>query len=30
MTASLIVDAAVLTEAQMTLPPHTYISFETG
>ncbi|KAL0022602.1 hypothetical protein WJX77_008270 [Trebouxia sp. C0004] len=30
MTASLIVDATVLTEARMTLPPHTYISFETG
>jgi len=24
------VESAMLTEAQMTLPPHTYISFETG
>ncbi|DBA98733.1 TPA: hypothetical protein ACH3X1_014506 [Trebouxia sp. C0004] len=30
MTASLIVDATVLTEAWMMLPPHTYISFKTG
>jgi len=30
MTASLIVDAAVITEVRMTLPPRTYIAFETG
>jgi len=30
MIASLVVDAAVITEARMTLPPRTYIAFKTG